>query len=139
MAENDGQFIGRDELIGKINAQIQASETAAVVADVADALNPDATVLVAEIESELATAERFSKPRTSIGRSKIPGRDTPLERLLLRLHALIFRDQRNANAALIAALRKSLQLNIHLAAEYARLRAEAGNAVTAGERHDNAT
>jgi hypothetical protein len=34
---------------------------------------------------------------------------------------LIFRDQRNTDAALIAALRKSLQLNIRLAAEYATL------------------
>ncbi len=123
MSENDEAFVGRDELMELISRQIAVNETAASVADVANALSPDATILIAEIENDLVTAERFSAPRTSLGRAKIPGKNTIVERFFLRLLALIFRDQRNANAALIAALRKSLQLNIRLAADYAALRA----------------
>jgi hypothetical protein len=121
VSENTDPLLGRDELMDLIAAQVAASQTAASVAEVAAKLSPDATMLVAEIENDLVTAERFSKPRASLGRAKIPGKNTPIERLLLRLHSLIFRDQRNTDAALIAALRKSLQLNIRLAAEYATL------------------
>jgi hypothetical protein len=136
VTESEGPLIGSDELIEKINAQIRASETAAMLAHVTPALPPDATLLVAEIEDQLLTAERFSQPRTSVGKAKIPGKNTPLERIFLRIHALIFRDQRNANLALITALRKSLQLNVHLAAEYARMRNGAAEPVN--QNHEEA-
>ena len=116
--ENDESLLGSEELMRTIDAQIAANSLASAVAVDAANLRPQTTALVAQIEEHLATVEWFSRPRTTIGGTRFLGMPVPFASLFLRLHALVFRDQRNANAALILALRHSLQLNIQLAANF---------------------
>lgn len=116
MRDNDESVLGSDELMRTIGEQIAANSLAPTVAASAANLQPQTTALIASIEENLATVERFSHPRTTIGGTRFFGMPVPFASLFLRLHALAFRDQRNANAALVLALRNSLQLNVQLAA-----------------------
>ncbi len=120
MIEKNNAVLSADELMGKIREQIEGSTVASLLRSVGGAGLPgDITTLVAGIEDDLIAAEIASRVRTSIGRTThVLGRSRTLQSLFLRALAFIFRDQRNVNAALAAALRKSLQLNIRLAEQY---------------------
>lgn len=117
----DGQdsFISVDELMGKIHDQIAGSSTAALISNSRNGQIPaDATTLIAGIENDINAAESFSQVRTSLGSSaRFLKLAQPFQSLVLRALAFVLRDQRNANSALLAALRKSLQLNVRLIEE----------------------
>ena len=89
-------------------------------------LSFDTVTAVASIEELLDAAESASQVRTSLGarlhRSSIlssPG----IQSLILKSFAFLFRDQRNVNAAVVDALRKSLSLNVRLCEEIDQLKA----------------
>lgn len=108
----------------KVRAQIDASSTVSLLRG---PLNghavSDVTTLAAGIENDLAAADAFSQVRTSLGAgARFFGPFVALQGFFLRLLAFVFRDQRNVNAALNGALRKSLQLNVHALEECERLK-----------------
>jgi len=111
-----------DELMAKIHEQIAAHNVPSLLAGYGG-VGADITTLVARIEESLVAAESSSQVRTSLGRSRRFLRRTPmLEDLALRVLAFLFRDQRNVNAALVEALRTSLQLNVRLCENIDRIK-----------------
>jgi hypothetical protein len=123
VTDNDDSRIGGDALMRMIREQIATNSIASTLANGSTNLAPETMTLFAEIENDLATVDQYSRPRTSVGRTRIFGLSVPFGAFLLKLHAFIFRDQRNANAAIVQALRTSLQLNVRLAADLQALRA----------------
>jgi len=122
VTDNDDSRIGGDALMRTIRENISANSIASALANGTTNLAPETMTLFAEIENDLTTVERYSRPRNSVGRTRIFGLSVPFASFLLKLHAFIFRDQRNANFAIVQALRTSLQLNAQLAADLHALR-----------------
>lgn len=123
MTDNDDSRIGGDALMRTIREQIATNSVASALANGSTNLAPETMTLFAEIENDLTNVDQYSRPRISVGRTRIFGLNVPFATLLLKLHAFIFRDQRNANIAIVGALRASLQLNARLAADLHALRA----------------
>lgn len=115
MIEKNSPVLSVDELMVKVRERIDASPTASLLRG---PLNGhallDVPTLAAGIENDLAAADAFSQVRTSLGsRVRFRGPFVALQSFLLRGLAFAFRDQRNVNAALSRAIRKSLQLSVH--------------------------
>lgn len=118
--------INVDALMAKVNEQINRSTAASLLdAEGVRVLSTDAVTAVARIEAFIEAAEDASQVRTSLGRvrSRFPFNVAPLRGLFLRALAFVFRDQRQVNAALIDALRTSLQLNVRLCEQLDAMRA----------------
>ncbi|HEY5257719.1 MAG TPA: hypothetical protein VIJ12_05005 [Candidatus Baltobacteraceae bacterium] len=124
MIEDVNPAIDVNDLMAKVNEQIEGRYAASLIqGSPAGGLSADVTTMVAGIEQALHAAEAASHVRTSIGRSsRLLGGSTALQGFVLRVLAFILRDQRNVNAAVVEALRKSLQLNIRLSEEVDRLK-----------------
>lgn len=122
MIEKGNPDIDVDELMGKIHEQIAAHSLPSLLAGSGGA-GADFTTLVARIEEALVAAENSSQVRTTLGRSRRFLRRAPmLEDFVLRVFAFLFRDQRHVNAALVEALRTSLQLNVRLCEDLDRIK-----------------
>lgn len=122
MIDNGNPDIDVDELMGKIHEQIAAHSVPSLLAGYGG-VGADITTLVARIEGSLVAAESSSKVRTTLGRSqRFLSRAPALEDLFLRTLSFLFRDQRNVNAALVEALRASLQLNVRLCEDLDRIK-----------------
>jgi hypothetical protein len=125
MIEKNNPHLDVDELMTKIHERIEGSYTASLLSDATSGhVSSDITTLVAGIEVDLIAAESASQVRTSLGKSTRFVRSASFQTFVLRALAFIFRDQRNVNAALIAALRKSMHLNVRLAEELDRLKSK---------------
>jgi hypothetical protein len=125
--------------MAKVNEQIGNRQASAPFSAARDGgLGADITTLVACINEALVAAESASGVRTSIGRSsRLVARVPALHDLLLRTLAFIFKDQRNVNAALVEAVRTSLQLNIRLCENLDRIRLQLDDLQRSnGERRD---
>lgn len=122
MIDDRNPDIDVDELMGKIHEQIAAHSVPSLLSGYGG-VGADVTTLVARIEESLIAAESSSQVRTSLGRSqRLFGKVPMLEDLFLRTLSFLFRDQRNVNAALVEALRTSLQLNVRLCEDLDRMK-----------------
>jgi len=104
MIEPNNPDIDVEELMTRVRSEVRrrhrdAGAESDGIAGLTTALDP------APAESHIDSAARFAQVRTSW-----PGRlavfPAPVRRFLLKLLALIFRDQRRVNAELVAALRE---------------------------------
>jgi hypothetical protein len=110
-------------LMTKVQEQIGGHYAASLISN-SGTVEADVTALVAGVEEALQAAESASSVRTTLGRSSaLAGGLRPFQGFILRVLAFILRDQRNVNAALIEALRKTMRLNVRLAEEIDRLKA----------------
>ncbi len=121
MIDDGNRDLDVTALMAKVHEQIGGNFAASLVSS-AGSIEADITTLVAGMEEALQAAESASAVRTSLGKSPMVRRLQPFQGLILRALAYILRDQRNVNAALIEALRKSMRLNVRLAEELDRLK-----------------
>lgn len=135
MIHGGNPFVNVDDLMAKINDQIATrGGMARIDGDHARSTLSELTTLAAGIEADLDAAEAAAQVRTTLGRQRrLPG-GAVVQAVLLRALAFIFRDQRAVNAALIGALRRSLQLNVVLAEDVERLRQSVAAADDASTR-----
>lgn len=107
--ERSNSHIDVDELMAAVHRRLSSD------ADTPRVSSPsDATTLAAAAENNLNSAQRFAQVRTSVGSTNRLLALPIVRALLLRVLALVFRDQRNVDNATIDAVRKLLHLNVCL-------------------------
>lgn len=136
MIEDTNPLLNVDELMARVRAQIDAGSAASRLPVLLNShAISDAPTIVAGIENDLASADAFSQVRTSLGVGATSlGPFVALQGFLLRILAFVFRDQRNVNTALSNALRKSLQLNVHVLEECEQLKSRLADLEAAKRR-----
>jgi O-antigen chain-terminating methyltransferase len=114
MIEPNNPEIDVDELMMRVRSEVRRRQLGAPGAN--GELNGSAGFAVpldvAPVESHVESAARFAQVRTSWpeGFAFFPLSLPPVRRFLLKVLAVVFRDQQRVNAELVAALRENIAL-----------------------------
>jgi hypothetical protein len=119
MIEPNNPEIDVDELMSRVRSEVARRRLGSTSHPAADALD------AAAIEAHVSSAARVAAVRTALpSRLRFFPFTAPIvQRTLLKVFAFLFRDQRNVNAELIAALAHSVALDRQLRLRFDELEA----------------